>query len=105
MSEPRLRTRWGHVVNLRPSPRKPFDQDATERTTLSVQIAWNILLNAGLSHELPAVRDAAHLLAAHHRRTPPIPPVAAVQATRPAPVPTQAVERAGTDRIGGGDAA
>lgn len=104
MSEPRLRTRWGHVVNLRPSPRKPFDQDA-ERTTLSAQIAWHILLNAGLSHELPAVRDAAHLLAAHHRRTPPFPPVADVQATRPAPVPTQAVERAGTDRNGGGDAA
>lgn len=103
MSEPRLRNRWGHVVNLRPSPRKPFDQDA-ERTQLSVQLAWSVLLNAGLSHELPAVRDAAHLLAAHHRRTPPS-PLAAVQATRPVPVPTQAVERAGTNRTGGGDAA
>ena len=94
----------GHVVNLRPTPIKPFDQDA-ERTQLSVQLAWSVLLNAGLSHELPAVRDAAHLLAAHHRRTPPFPPVADVQATRPAPVPTQAVERAGATRIGGGDAA
>lgn len=104
MSEPRLRNRWGHVVNLRPSPRKPFDQDA-ERTTLSVQLAWSVLLNAGLSHELPAVRDAAHLLAAHHRRTLLNPPVAAVQATRPAPGHTQPVERAGATRIGGGDAA
>lgn len=104
MSEPRLRTRWGHVINLRPTPVKPFDQDA-ERTELSVQLAWSVLLNAGLSHELPAVRDAAHVLAARHRRTLPIPPVAAVQATRPVPVPTQAVERAGTNRTGGGDAA
>lgn len=104
MSEPRLRTRWGHVINLRPTPRKPFDQDH-EPSTLSVQLAWHVLLNAGLSHELPAVRDAARVLNEHLIRRPLTSPLSAVQATRPVPVPTQAVERAGANRNGGGDAA
>lgn len=100
MSIPRLRTRDGHVINLRPLPKLPYDQDA-DMPALSVRMAWQLLISAGLTHELPAVRDAARALDAHVARRPLFLPSAAVAAPGPVPVSGMTVERARGHRPGG----